>query len=316
MTLAGTVNLLTPEVMQNVLAAMLISMLAAPFVIHHAEAIVRRISPEEWMNRAMQIHQIAVKSMSSDSHIIICGYGRSGHTLANFLEQENIPTVALDLDSHHVREAAAAGKMVVYGDAGKREVLMAAGLMRAKTLVISYSDQHSALRILHHVQELRPDLPVVVRTTDDSHIAALKEAGAAEVVAEVTEGSVMLASQALLHSGVPLNRVIRRIQETRARRYSMFSGYFRTATDSVGEATERLVRFHNVLLREHDHAVGQPIDLLKLDELQVEINAVRRHNVQGTEPAGDMVLHAGDVLLLLGAPEQLAAAEERLRRGQ
>jgi hypothetical protein len=79
---------------------------------------------------------------------------------------------------------------VVYGDAAKREVLMAAGLMRAKALVVSYKDKHSALAILRHVKELRPDLPVVVRTTDDTHVEALKEAGAAEVVAEVPEGSV------------------------------------------------------------------------------------------------------------------------------
>jgi K+:H+ antiporter len=317
LTLAGTVNLLTPEVMQNVLGAMLISMLAAPFLIHYAENIVRRISPEEWMNRAMQIHRIAVQSMASDEHIIICGYGRSGQALARFMEEENIRTVALDLDTHHVREAAATGKVVVYGDAAKREVLLAAGLMRARTLVVSYSDQHSALRILRHTQELRPDLPVVVRTTDDSHIAALKEAGAAEVVAEVTEGSVMLASQALLLSGIPLNRVIRRIQEARARRYSMFSGYFRTAADSVGEATERLqARFRSVLLQEHDAAVGKALDEMNLAALQVEVNAVRRHNVQGSEPAGDMVLRAGDVLVLLGAPEQLAEAEEWLRRGK
>jgi len=316
LTLAGSERLISSEVSQNVLAAMLLSMLSAPFLLHHAEAIVRRLSPAEWMNRALQIHGIAQRSMAAEEHIIICGYGRSGQALARFMEQDNISTIALDLDAHHVREAAAAGKSVVYGDAAKREVLIAAGLMRAKTLVVSYSDQHSALKILHHVKELRPDLPVVVRTTDDSHIAALKEAGAAEVVAEVTEGSIMLASQALLHSGVPLNRVIRRIQETRARRYSMFSGYFRVAPDTGGDASERAQpRFRSVLLAGRDDAVGKTLDEANLAALQVEVNAVRRHNVQGSEPAGDMVLRAGDVLVLLGAPDQLDAAEAWLRYG-
>ncbi len=318
LTLAGSQNLLSQEVTQNVLAAMLLSMLAAPFLLHHAETIVRHISPAEWMNRALQIHSIAQRSMAAESHIIICGYGRSGQALARFMEEENISTIALDLDAHHVREAAAAGKSVVYGDAAKREVLIAAGLMRAKTLVVSYSDQHSALKILHHTRELRPDLPVVVRTTDDSHIAALREAGAAEVVAEVTEGSVMLASQALLLSGIPLNRVIRRIQEARARRYSMFSGYFRVSSeaDTAGEAAERAQpRFRSVLLAGRDYAVGKTLDDVDLAALEVEVNAVRRHNVQGSEPAGDMVLHAGDVLVLLGAPDQLDAAEEWLRDG-
>jgi CPA2 family monovalent cation:H+ antiporter-2 len=317
LTLAGGVQLLPPDVMQNVLAAMLISMLIAPFLIQHAEAIVRRVSPAEWMNRAMQMHQIAVSSMASKQHIIICGYGRSGQSLAKFLTEEGISFIALDLDSRRVREAADAGERVVYGDAAKREVLMAAGLMRAKALAITYDDKHSALKILRHTQSARPDLPVVVRTADDTHIGALKQAGAAEVVAEVTEGSVMLASQALLLSGVPLSRVVRQIQETRAKRYSMFSGYFRdTSPDAVGESTESLQRrFQNVMLHEGDAAVGKCIKEMKLDDLNVEVNAVRRHNVEGSHPSGDMVLRAGDVLVMLGQAVTLEAAEKRLRKG-
>jgi CPA2 family monovalent cation:H+ antiporter-2 len=318
LTLAGEVHLLADDVMQNVLAAMLISMLIAPFLIHHTEAIVRRLSPEEWMNRAMQMHQIAVSSMSSKQHIIICGFGRSGQALAKFLSQEGISFIALDLDSRRVHEAAAAGERVVYGDAGKSEVLKAAGLMRAKALAITYDDKHSALKILHHVQALRPDLPVVVRTADDTHIAALKQAGAAEVVAEVTEGSVMLASQALLLSGVPLSRVVRHVQESRAKRYSMFSGYLRNAppVDAVGDATESMQpRFQNVMINEGDAAIGKRLKALKLDELNVEVNAVRRHNVEGSQPSGDMVLRAGDVLVLLGQAVTLEAAEKRLRKG-
>ncbi len=316
LTLAGGVNLLPAEVMQNVLAAMLISMLAAPFLLQHAEAIVRRISPSAWMNRAMQIHQIAVQSMAADEHIIICGFGRSGQSLARFMEQENIRFIALDLDSRRVREAAAAGESVVYGDAAKREVLLAAGLMRAKTLVITYDDKHSALKILHLVNELRPGLTVVVRTADETHIEALKQAGAAEVVADVLEGSVMLASQTLLMSGVPLNRVVRRVQENRARRYSAFSGFFRVPADAVGEAVENMQpRFQSVLLNERDAAVGKTLDEINLAELEVEVNAMRRHNVRGSQPAGDMVLRAGDVLVLLGQPISLMAAEKRLREG-
>ncbi len=318
LTLAGEVQLLPADVMQNVLAAMLISMLIAPFLIQHAEAIVRRLSPEEWMNRAMLMHQIAVSSMTSKQHIIVCGYGRSGQALAKFLTEEGISFIALDLDSRRVHEASTAGERVVYGDAGKHEVLKAAGLMRAKALVITYDDKHSALKILHHVKASRPDLPVVVRTADDTHIAALKQAGAAEVVAEVTEGSVMLASQALLLSGVPLSRVIRQIQETRAKRYSMFSGYFRTApeAEAVGESTESLQpRFQNVMLNVGDAAIGKRLKEIKLGELNIEVNAVRRHNVEGSQPSGDMVLRAGDVLVMLGQTVTLEAAEKRLRKG-
>ena len=324
LTLAFEAKLLPHDITQIVLAAMLLSMLAAPFLIQYSEAIVRHLSPAEWMSRAMQMHQISVQSMAAAEHIIVCGYGRSGHALAQFLTREGIPFIALDMDARQVRQAVLAGETVVYGDASKREVLLAAGLMRAKVLVITYDDEHSALKILHHVKSARPGLSVIVRTADDSHVESLKQAGATEVVAEVLEGSVMLASQALLLSGVPFNRVIRRIQENRARRYSVFRGQFHTADDSVGEATESLqARLHSVLLNEGDAAVNKTLEELDLGGLQVAVNEVRCYSAPGSravshaisQPGGDVVLHAGDVLLLLGQQVALVEAERRLREG-
>jgi CPA2 family monovalent cation:H+ antiporter-2 len=272
------------------------------------------------MSRAMQMHQISVQAMATNEHIILCGYGRSGHALAQFLLREGITYVALDMDAHHVREAVQEGETVVYGDASKREVLLAAGLMRAKVLVITYDDAHSAKKILHHVKALRPGLSVVVRTADDSHVDELKQAGATEVVAEVLEGSVMLASQALLLSGVPFNRVIRRIQENRALRYNVFSGQFHTADDRVGDVTESLqARLHSVQLNERDAAVNKSLAELDLAGLQVMVNEVRRNKLDGSrvvgQPDGELILHAGDVLMLLGQQVALQMAEKRLREG-
>jgi CPA2 family monovalent cation:H+ antiporter-2 len=314
LTLADDAHLLSDATMQIVLAAMLLSMVCAPFLIQYAEEIARRISSAEWTNRAMQMHQIAIQSMSSKGHVIICGYGRSGSALARFLEHEELSFIALDLDSSRVREALAEKKKVVYGDAAKREVLMAAGLMRAKALVITYKDKHSALAILRHTKELRPDLPVVVRTNDNTHVEALKQAGAAEVVAEVLEGSVMLASQVLLMAGVPINRVVRRVQENRAQRYAAFSGYLRGL--QVEQADDEIQsRFHSVLLREDAFAVGKQLRNMRLGELEVEVNSLRRHNVRGAQPSEDMVLKAGDVLVLLGPLDALRLAEARLLKG-
>jgi len=164
----------------------------------------------------------------------------------------------------------------------------------------------------------------VVRTADDSHVETLKQAGATEVVAEVLEGSVMLASQALLLSGVPFNRVIRRIQENRARRYSVFSGQFHTADDRVDEVTESLqASLHSVLLAQRDAAVNKTLDEVDLAGLRVVVNAVRRNSASGkqtvsqtiSQPPGDTLLQAGDVLMLLGQQDALAEAEIRLRQG-
>jgi CPA2 family monovalent cation:H+ antiporter-2 len=324
LTLAFDVKLLPYEVTQIVLAAMLLSMLVAPFLIQYAELFVRLLAVDEWMSRAMQMHQISVQSMATVEHIIVCGYGRSGFALTQFLSREGVPFVALDMDARHVRQAVLAGEKVLYGDASKREVLMAAGLMRAKVLVITYDDAHSALKILHHVKSVRPGLSVVVRTADDSQVEVLQQAGATEVVAEVLEGSVMLASQALLLSGVPFNHVLRRIQENRARRYSVFRGQFHTAEESVSELIkERQTGLRSVVLNEGDTVVNKTLGELDLAGLQVEVNTVRRYKKSGNamvsqtmnQPESSLVLQAGDVLMLLGQQEALLAAEKRLREG-
>jgi len=129
---ANHARLISPEHLQPVLAAMVLSMLATPFIIQRSEAIVRRFNANEWIMRAMQIHNIAVQSMSTTAHVVICGYGRSGQNLARFLEQEKVPFIALDVDIERIREAAAAGEHVVFGDAARREMLSAAGLTRAR----------------------------------------------------------------------------------------------------------------------------------------------------------------------------------------
>jgi CPA2 family monovalent cation:H+ antiporter-2 len=314
LTLADEANLIHGEMLQITLAAMLLSMLTAPFLIQYGETISRRFSSDEWTNRALQMHQIAIKSMATTRHIILCGYGRSGQKLASILEDEKLNFIALDLDSHRVREAAAARKSVVYGDAGKREVLIAAGLMRAKVLVITYKDKQSALNILRHVQELRPDLPVVVRANDDSNVEILKNAGAAEVVAEVLEGSVMLASHALLMAGVPINRVVRHVQTNRARRYTMFSGHM-PSPDNIKISDNLQPRYLNTLIKVGSPFAGRRLGEVELDALNIEVKAVRRYNVHGAQPSEDMILQVGDVLVLLGLPDELEQAEKRLHSG-
>ncbi|HKA44624.1 MAG TPA: monovalent cation:proton antiporter-2 (CPA2) family protein [Burkholderiales bacterium] len=311
---ADELGVVNPGVVQPVLAAMLLSMFAAPFLVERSGELARRWSASDWMHRAMELHNIAVQSMAADQHVVICGYGRSGQNLARLLEKESISFIALDLDPERIREAVAAGESVVFGDAARREVLVSAGLLRAKALAVTYSDTASALKILGHVQELRPGLPVVVRTLDDTDIEELKAAGAMEVVAEVMEGSLMLASTALMLLGVPLNRVLVRIRETREQRYSLFRGFFRGITDEA-ESEEDQPRLHSVAILTGAAAIGKTLGALDLGQLGVEVSAVRRRNVRTLTPNDETRLEEGDVVVLLGVEQDLAAAEMKLMQG-
>jgi len=308
----ATQNRLVPrELAQPVLAAMILSMLSAPLIIQYAEPIVRKLTANDWLARAALLTQIAAKTMSRQDHIIICGYGRSGQNLARLLEAEDIPYLALDSDPERVRVAAADGGVVVYGDASRREALTSAGLFKAKAVVITFADVPVALKILHIVQELRPELPVVVRTVDDSELPKLMDAGAAEVVPEVLEGSLMLASHALLLLGVPLNRVLKRIRTIREERYGLFRGFFHGATDAADAADNVQPRLHSVVLSNRARAVGMTLLEVDLGPL-VEVSGVRRRGARSRRPDEDFRFEAGDVVVLLGRPESLLLAEHRL----
>ncbi len=313
---AGATGLVENAILQPVLAAVVLSMFVAPFIIEHSERMTQRFSKAEWMDRAKQITAIASQTMTEDDHVIVCGYGRSGQNISRLLETESISFIALDLDPQRIHEAASAGESVVYGDAARREVLIAAGVMRAKALVVSYTDTISALKILTHVQALRPELSVVVRTRDDTDIDILKDAGATEVVAETLEGSLMLASHVLLLLNVSSGRILRCIRQTREQRYQLFRGFFHGVTDEMDEGEDKLSpRLLTVIIVPGAIAVNKTLGELDLASLDVEVTAVRRHNIRGLLPSSDTRLEAGDVVVLRGTQENLAAAEIRLLQG-
>jgi CPA2 family monovalent cation:H+ antiporter-2 len=309
---AGSHGLIDPLVLQIVLAAMLLSMLAAPLLVQYSDAIALRLSSAEWLHKSLEIAQIAQSAIAIDRHVVICGFGRSGQHLAKMLEQEGITYVALDLDPDLVRQASAAGEAVVYGDAARRETLVAAGIRRASALVITYANTPSALKILHHARELNPDVAVIVRTQDDHDLEKLTAAGATEIVPEVLEGSLMLGSHALVLLGVPLSRVVRRVREQRDQRYQLLRGYFHSIADLDDVEDEGHERLHSVRLHPGAAGIGTTLGDLGLQALGVVVTAIRRRGIRGADPSPDLRLQTDDVVVLRGVPEALDVAERRL----
>ncbi len=302
--------------LQLVLAASLLSMVLAALIIPYNGRIARKLVKSYTRNSSQVVQELDSVSKDLRDHVIICGYGRSGQYLGRFLKEENIPFIALDIDPTRVHEATAAGQHVMYGDAGRRIVLEAAGGARAKALIVSYSDMRASMKVLHVAQEAYPDLPVIVRTYDETHMDEFRDAGATEVVPEVLEGSLMLASHALVLLGVPLNRVVKRIRLFREERYKMFKGYFRGVTDA-NNVDEKQVQLHPVEISKNSYARKLRLDHIDLKRFNVEIQLIRRPNMlEDIAPRDDIVLGTGDVLVLLGLPDDLVAAETYLVSGK
>ncbi|MBO9650723.1 MAG: cation:proton antiporter [Variovorax sp.] len=306
---------LLPEWLVNpVLASMVLSMLSTPFIIMYSNRIVRKLVASDWLQQSLQMTTIARKTINTAQHVIICGYGRCGQNLARVLEREGIPYLALDLDPDRVRQAAAAGDSVVFGDASRLQALMAAGLARASALVVTYHDVPGALKVLANARAHAPQVPVIVRTQDDRDLEKLQTAGATEVVPEAIEGSLMLASHALALVGVPMRRVIRVVQDQRDARYNLLRGYFHGADDDKADELDH-VRLNTFTLSAGARAIGQPLARLALEALGVRVASLRRRDGKTADATDDAVLADGDTLVLSGKPGALAMAIDKLQKG-
>ena len=313
LSLAQESRLIPPTLMNPILASMVLSMLATPFIILYSNPIVMKLVSSEWLQQSLQMTTIASKSMNVNKHVIICGYGRCGQNLGRMLEREGIPYIALDLDPDRVRQAAAAGNSVVFGDAVRLQALIAAGLSRASAVVVTYLNTASALKVLANIRTHAPTAPVIVRTVDDRDLEKLKAGGATEVVPEAIEGSLMLASHALALVGVPMRRVIRVVQDQRDARYNLLRGYFRGADDDTADELEQ-ERLSTVTLVAGLKSIGKPLGELALHRTGVRVVNLRRANGKTLKALDETPLQDGDTLVLSGKPEALAMAEQALLR--
>jgi CPA2 family monovalent cation:H+ antiporter-2 len=136
-------------------------------------------------------------------HVIIVGYGRTGRLLAELLDRQHVPHVALDLDTAHVAGLRARGAPVFLGDASRAAMLEKVRLRNAAALVISPDDPEAAERVLIAARRLSRDLPILVRARDSRHAARLIAQGATQVVPEVLEAGLQLGQLMLQHVGLP-----------------------------------------------------------------------------------------------------------------
>jgi CPA2 family monovalent cation:H+ antiporter-2 len=311
LSLANEQHLFPDSLRGPVLASMVLSMLATPLFIMYSDRIVMRLSGNDWLLQSVAMTTIAKRTINTEAHVIICGFGRSGQNLARLLEGEKIAYIALDLDPDRVRQAASAGQSVVFGDAARLQSLMAAGLARASAVVVSYHDTPSALKILHLVHSHAPAVPVIVRTIDDVDFERLRAAGATEVVPEAIEGSLMLASHALALVGVPMRRVLRVVQQQRDARYGLLRGYFHGADDDTVEELEH-ARLLSVTLPATSGSVDRALGEQALPTRGVTVVSLRRASGAVLQPDDSLALQAGDTLVLSGLPERLALVEAAL----
>ncbi|WP_429513095.1 cation:proton antiporter [Pseudomonas sp. BT76 TE3572] len=211
------------------LAATFCSMLVTPLLLRAAPHIATRLHRKP--NEEAKLEEISALNAGLHNHVVICGYGRVGQSIGRALRNAQQPYIALDSDPVRVHEAALGETCVHYGDSRRGELLVAVGLQRARLLVIAVDQTDVALLILKEARQLNATVPILVRTRDDSQLAELKAAGASEVVPELLESSLMLASHALIMLGLPAHQVQERADQIRHDRYRLLHGFYPGADD-------------------------------------------------------------------------------------
>ena len=317
LTLVLNDRLIGNDVIQPLLAATVLSMVLSPFLIRHNSRVTRfllrqRNQPMNELERELAATQTA----SQRNHVILCGFGRVGQNLARVLEKHAYEYIALDMDPKRVQQARQAGDPVIYGDAAQPEILHAVGIEHCNVLVISFADPKLALRILISVRSLRKDLPVLVRTQDDTKLDQLQKAGATEVVPETLEASLMLMSHMLLLLDMPVSKVVKTVGDIRDNRYAMLRRIFRRQdARPLDESHSLREELRTVVLPRHAYAIDRSIAQLNLDAAEVSVNAIRRDGIVGRQPDADTVFKEGDVVVLYGTPEAIERGENILMIG-
>ncbi|MBV2127132.1 MAG: monovalent cation:proton antiporter-2 (CPA2) family protein [Candidatus Thiodiazotropha sp. (ex Ctena orbiculata)] len=310
-------SLIPGEAGQLLFAAIIISMAISPFLIRYNGKLTEIFCQLRPSDQDYAIPQdLEHEAEGMEQHVIICGYGRIGQNLGRLLDHEGFPYVALDLEPSVVREAHEAGEPVHFGDATRHEIMHAAGIERAGVVVVTFEGHTTALQILHHIRKVAPQVPVLVRTKDDSHLEELEAAGAAEVMPEAVEASLMMGGQLLLLLKVPGSRILKIMREIRENHYKLLRDFYHgeEAIDLDHEEGFQ-ERLHTVTLPDRAFAVGHTIEDLHLWDWDVSITAVRRGGIRGEAPAPETRLQAGDVLVLAGTAHHLEHAEGLLLYG-
>lgn len=320
LTVAINNQLIDPIQTQVVVAAVVLSITAAPILIRYNKRIANWFfkPPAELPAEDRRPLELAEHTAELKDHVIICGFGRVGQILTRFLEQENIPSIALDLDPMRISSSSLAGEHTFFGDARRPDVLASAGLSRARMIVISFSDEPAALETLKHIRALRKDVPVFVRTKNDCNLKAFQDAEATEVVPESLEASLMLASHLLLMLGVPASRIVYKIRAIHADRYKIIQGFFKGTDDStlLEETDSNRMSLHAVTITDNAYAVGKMVSEFMDATAPHAIKVLTRGSTRFPDPTGDMVIEEGDVLVLFATPETLFILIEKLLSGQ
>ncbi|MDF2180902.1 cation:proton antiporter [Neptuniibacter sp. CAU 1671] len=312
-------QVIDPQLNALATGVIVLSMMLTPILMNHTDRLAYWLHPKTMteVREEFSVNNLHQAGEGLSSHVIICGFGRVGQVITRFLGPLNIPYIVIDNDPLRVSEASTAGEKVCYGDAQRADIIAAVGGDRARMLILTFPEHDISLHALKHLRPRFPELPILVRTRDDSPLDLFQRQGATEVIPEALEGSLMLVSHILSILGVPPDRIARQIDQVRSERYQLLHGFYHGGhsqkTDDEGQMKEVL---HPVPISSLSYACNKTLADMNLGVLEVSVAMIRRHDdLSEHAPTESTQLCEGDIVILQGPADAIEAAEDRLLSG-
>jgi monovalent cation:H+ antiporter-2, CPA2 family len=289
-----------------VLSTAVITMSLTPFAMRLAPLLYGRWR-ERFPKEAMSTFNLPERGLGD--HVVIAGYGRVGSFVARLLARLDQPFVVVDPNPGRADEARDSGYPVVYGDAGAEPVLEAAGVRRARLVIVTVPDPVGARLVVERARSINPNVHVVARTTTVEQLEELGRLGVYEAVHPESEAGLELGRQALSHLGVPAGDIQRFADEVRRELYAPITRQG-TEGDLLAqlERASRQIETEWVRLPENSSLEGRTIgDLGVRTQTGASIVAIVRDDLVLAGPGPDVRFEPGDLVGVLGTREQRAA---------
>jgi K+:H+ antiporter len=302
---------ISSEVYTLTLNAAIVTMALTPAVSGLVPVVYGRF----WPRRAREMHEATnLPPAGLSDHVVIAGSGRVGRSVANALSRMSLPFVLVESDDRRVQQARVAGLPVIYGDASQPVVLEAAGVRRARAILVTVPAFPDVRSIVAAGRQLRADLPIMARADSADAVRALYGLGIQEVTSPEFEAAIEMTRQALMYFNVPAHDVLQVASAIRHERYD--SSDRRDSRLAVMSQVGEIAR--HLELTWVGIPAGSPFDARTLSELRIRtttgasVVAIIRSGSLVANPDGEAPLQKGDLVAVLGTRDHIARFEQAM----
>jgi CPA2 family monovalent cation:H+ antiporter-2 len=306
-------GLLSQDSFYLIIAVTVLSMVLTPSFLSMADGIF------EWRARRSQERRLKVerrhaRSKELEGHVVLVGAGTVGQYVVRVLSALKVPLVVIELDHKVVMDLRDHEISVVFGDASHALILEAAGVARARLVILALTNDNVIPRVVEAVRALNSTSPLVVRVEEIADVERLYQLGIREAVEPQREVGLEMIRQALLALDVPERKIFSILGQLRASLHA--AAHDPTSLDVV--SVERLGASQVLELEWLDIDERSPLVNVSLAALQlqeeygVSIVAHMRGDELMPNPHADVRLEEGDVLGIMGTESQLRTFRQEL----